>query len=65
MVYGARGSGEPGDEVHAVTQYWSKDGSLLAEHDMKWEDPVWLSYRMRDIEREAAKAGAGQAPGTD
>lgn len=28
-----RGNGTPDDLSRVVTQYWSKDGKLLAEHD--------------------------------
>lgn len=32
-VEAARGQGEEGDPIRIVTQYWSDDGKLLAEHD--------------------------------
>lgn len=32
-VVAARGRGVAGDPIREVTQYWSDDGELLAEHD--------------------------------
>lgn len=62
-VQSQRGSGAPGDELHAVTQYWSKEGVLLAEYDTKWEDPARPACDLRSIEsaRERGRAGPAAA----
>lgn len=38
-TYSGRGYGEPGDPFRLVVQYWSFDGTLLAEHDPTTETP--------------------------
>lgn len=44
MTESARGSGTQEDPVRGVTQYWSKEGVLLAEKD-NWD---WTSKRWKN-----------------
>ena len=40
-VEATRGEGVEGDPIRSVTQYWSTDGTMLAERDP--EDPIQRS----------------------
>jgi len=39
VVIATRGLGEENDPVRTVTQYWSRNGVLLAEYDPKYPSP--------------------------
>ena len=43
VVIATRGQGDNGDPVRTVTQYWSREGRLLAEHDPSHPSPA-LQY---------------------
>ncbi len=44
-----RGAGKEGDPIRAVPQLWTKNGELVAEHDMYTGESFFVGVDSKDI----------------
>ena len=61
FVSTSRGDGTPSNPSRAVSQYWSKDGRLLADTDTLFHCPESASYMAAERLMQLREAGASNA----